>query len=105
MNLKRRIISVMNYTKFIYILSKGIFGSSSPDVILKLMCKFVALEAPFYSDKIVMNRSMEKSILLLSSLITSYLETKSDVTLDQIFTVLKEEFLRRENKNHGRKQF
>ena len=88
-----------------YFLRKGIFGSSSPEVILNVIKKFVSLEAPFYSNKVVMNRSMEKSILLLSSLITSYLETKSDVTLDQILTVLKEEFLRRESKKHGGKQF
>ena len=103
--MKKSIRSIINYVKFVYFLRKGIFGSNSPEVILQIIKKFVSLEAPFYSDKIVMNRSMEKSILLLSSLITSYLETKSDITLDQIFTVLKEEFLRRENKNHGRKQF
>jgi hypothetical protein len=105
MNLKRRIISVMNYTKFIYFLSKGIFGSSSPDVILKLICKFVALEAPFYSNKIIMGRSAQKSIELLSVLVPSYIKTKSETTLDQILEVLKREFLQRENKNHGRKQF
>ena len=105
MNLKRRVISVMNYTKFIYFLSKGIFGSSSPDVILKLICKFVALEAPFYSNKIVMGRSIKKSIDLLNTLVNSYIETKSETTLDQITEVLKREFLQRENKNNGRKQF
>lgn len=103
--MKKSIRSIINYVKFVYFLRKGIFGSNSPEVILQIIKKFVSLEAPFYSDKIVMNRSMERSILLLNSLITSYLETKSDVTLDQIFTVLKEEFLRRESKNHGRKQF
>lgn len=103
--MKRSIKSIINYVKFIYFLRKGIFGSNSPEVILHVIKKFISLEAPFYSDKVVMNRSMNKSILLLSSLITSYLETKSDVTLDQIFTVLKEEFLKRENKSHGRKQF
>ena len=105
MNLKRRVISLINYTKFIYFLSKGIFGSSSPDVILKLICKFVALEAPFYSNKIIMGRNTKKSIELLSVLVPSYIETKSEITLDQILEVLKREFLQRENKNHGRKQF
>jgi hypothetical protein len=105
MNLKRRVISVINYTKFAYFLCKGILGSSSPEVVLKLLSKFLALEAPFYSNKLVMGRSMPKSIELLNSLVTSYLETKSDVTLEQILEVLKREFLKRENKNHGRKQF
>ena len=103
--MKRSIRSIINYVKFIYFLRKGIFGSNSPEVILHIVEKFVSLEAPFYSDKVVMNRSMNKSIILLSSLISSYTETKSDVTLDQIFTVLKEEFLKRESKSHGRKQF
>ena len=105
MTFKRRVISVFNYTKFIYFLSKGIFGSSSPEVILKVICKFVALEAPFYSNKIVMGRSAKKSIDLLDALVTSYIETKSEITLDQITEVLKREFLQRESTNHGRKQF
>lgn len=105
MNLKRRATSVVNYIKFIYFLSKGIFGSNSPEVVLKMICKFVTLEAPFYSNKIVMGRSMKKSIELLSVLIPSYIETKSEVTLDQILEVLKREFLQRESKNYGRKQF
>ena len=79
-----------------YFLGQGIFGSSSPNVILKLLCKFIALEAPFYSDKMVMGRSTKKSVQLLNALTTSYLETKSETTLDQILEVLKAEFLRRE---------
>jgi hypothetical protein len=105
MNLKRRVVSILNYTKFIYFLCKGIFGSSTPDVILKVIGKFIVLEAPFYSKEIVMGRSPQKSIDLLDVLIKSYLTTKSEVTLDQILEVLKREFLQRENKNHGRKQF
>lgn len=105
MNLKRRVLSIVNYIKFTYFLSKGIFGSTSPEVILKVICKFVALEAPFYSDKVVMGRSVRKSIGLLSTLIASYIETKSEITLNQIIEVLKREFLQRENKGNGRKQF
>ena len=105
MRIKRRAISLLNYTKFIYFLSKGIFGRTTPDVLLRLICKFVTLEAPFYSQKIVMGRSVNKSIELLNTLVTSYLKTKSEVTLDQILEVLKREFLQRENKRNGRKQF
>ena len=105
MSLKRSFISVLNYIKFAYFLCKGVFGSSSPEVILKIICKFIALEAPFYSNKIVMGRSTAKSIQLLSTLVTSYIETKSETTLDQIMEVLKREFLQRENTNHARKQF
>lgn len=96
MKFKRRVLSILNYTKFMYFLGQGIFGSSSPNVILKLLCKFIALEAPFYSDKMVMGRSTKKSVQLLNALTTSYLETKSETTLDQILEVLKAEFLRRE---------
>jgi hypothetical protein len=105
MNKKRTITSVLNYTKFIYFLCKGIFGSNSPEVILKLICKFVSLEAPFYSDKVVMGRDINKSIKLLNVLVSSYMETKSEITLNQILEVLKREFLQRESKNNGRKQF
>lgn len=105
MSLKRSFISVLNYIKFAYFLRKGIFGSSSPEVLLKIICKFVDLEAPFYSNKITMGRSVKKSIQLLNALVTSYIETKSEVTLNQIIEVLKREFLQRENTNHGRKQF
>ena len=105
MNIKRRVTSIINYTKFIYFLCKGIFGSNSPEVILKLICKFVTLEAPFYSEKVIMGRDVNKSIKLLNVLVSSYVETKSEITLNQILEVLKREFLQRENKHNGRKQF
>ncbi len=105
MNIKRRVTSIVNYTKFIYFLCKGIFGSSSPEVVLKLICKFLTLEAPFYSEKVVMGRDVNKSIKLLNVLVSSYVETKSEITLNQILEVLKREFLQRENKHYGRKQF
>lgn len=105
MNIKRRVFSLINYIKFTYFLSKGVFGSTTSEIILKVLYKFLSLEAPFYSQKITMGRSMQKSIELLDALITSYLETKSEVTLDQILEVLKREFIQRENKNNGRKQF
>ena len=105
MNIKKQVKSFVNYIKFAYFLSNGIFGSNSPETILKLICKFVSLEAPFYSNKVVMGRSIQKSIELLNILISSYIETKSETTLEQILEVLKREFLQRESKNNGRKQF
>lgn len=105
MNIKRRVTSIVNYIKFIYFLCKGIFGSNSPEVVLKLICKFLTLEAPFYSEKVVMGRDVNKSIKLLNVLVSSYIETKSEITLNQILEVLKREFLQRENKHNGRKQF
>ena len=103
MDFKRLVISIINYTKFMYFLCKGIFGSNSPEVILKMIKKFVTLEAPFYPNTFVMNRSIYKSTELLCALIDSYLATKSEVTLEQILAVLKEEFIKREQ--NGRKQF
>ena len=106
MKIKRKISSTINYIKFIYFLTTNrIFGSNSPEVILKVIGKFIALEAPFYSDKIVMGRSVSKSIELLEILINLYIPTKSETTLEQIIEVLKREFIQRENKNNGRKQF
>ena len=105
MTLKRRVYSIINYTKFAYFLCKGIFGSSSPEVILRIIGKFVSLEAPYYSNKIVMGRSPQKSAQLLQSLINTYITTKSEIVLNQALEVLKEEILKRENKKNGRKQF
>ena len=52
-----------------------------------------------------MGRSVKRSAELLNVLTTSYIETKSETTLDQILEVLKREFIQRENKQNGRKQF
>ena len=101
MSIKRRVFGVLNYVKFIYFLSKGIFGSSSPEVALRVIQKFLTLEAPFYSNNMVMGRTVKRSIELLDVLITSYIETKSEITLNQIFEVLKTEFIEREK--NGRK--
>lgn len=103
MTIKRRAIGLVNYIKFAYFLCKGVFGNNSSDMILKVLCKFISLEAPFYSQKIVMGRSMPKSINLLENLVASYIQTRSTVTLDQILEVLKEEFIKREDKKYGRK--
>ena len=103
MKLKRRVVSFINYIKFIYFLSKGIFGNDSPDTILKVIKKFLALEAPYYPQTILLSRSTSKSAELLGFLISSYLRTKSEITLNQIIEVLKEEFIKRDTKKNGRK--
>ena len=48
-----------------------------------------------------MGRSLVKSSLLFQALVDTYQETKSDVTLNQLLEVLKEEFIKREE--NGRK--
>ena len=102
MNLKRRVINIINIVKFMYFVMRvGIFGSNFPESILQLIQKFVSLEAPFHYNNIVKGRNIHKSIKLLEVLISSYIVTKSSVTLNQILAVIKEEFLKREY--NGRK--
>ncbi len=96
-------VSIRNWILFLYSIRKEKFGANSPELILKVIMNLVALETPYYKNVIYCGRSVEKSNKLLQALITSYLETKSEVTLNQILEVLKEEFIRREN--HGRQQF
>lgn len=101
---KRSIKGTFNLIKFIYYIKRAnLFGSNSPDTVLSLMSKFIELQWPFYTQSRVFNRTPEKSSELLQVLTCIYLGSKSNVTLDQIFSVLKEEFIKREN--NGRKQF
>ena len=101
--IKRVSIKTFNWLKFI-IASIKVFRGNSPELVLKIIEMFVVLESPLYRDTLYLGRSMADSALLLQSLIRSYLETKSEVTLSQIMTVLKEEIIEREKKN-GREQF
>lgn len=102
--LKKGIIGTFNWLRFSFSVAKGIFGGNSPELVLKIIELFVVLEAPLYKKSMYFGRSMADSTFLLQSLIGSYLETKSSVTLNQIMTVLKEEIIEREQK-HGREQF
>lgn len=101
--IKRAFISIRNWILFLISLRKEKFGDNSPELILKVIMNLVTLESPYYKNIIYCGRSITKSTELLKALINSYIETKSEVTLDQILEVLKEEFIRREE--HGRKQF
>ena len=102
-SIKRFFISIRSWILFSCSLIKEKFGANSPELILKVIMNLVALEAPYYKNIIYCGRTTLKSTELLQALIASYLETKSEVTLNQILEVLKEEFIRREE--HGRKQF
>lgn len=102
MSLKRRVICFINYIKFSYFLvRKRVFGSKSPSVVLEIAKEFLMLQAPLYPNSTFLGRSFPKSAELLKSLVLSYLETKSEITLEQIMEVLKEEFIKRSE--HGRK--
>ena len=100
--IKRAFISIRNWILFSCSLFKGIFGGNSPELVLKVIMNFVTLETPYYKNTLYFSRDIQDSCALLEALITSYFETKSEVTLNQILEVLKEEFIRREE-NHGRK--
>lgn len=102
--IKKSTLGVFNWLRFSLSLIKGIFGGNSPELVLKVIELFVALEAPLYKDTLYLGRSTTKSAKLLQSLVESYFKTKSEVTLNQIMTVLKEEIIEREQ-NNGRKQF
>ena len=100
MRVRRLFHSCINYIKITYFLAKIIFKSYPvPKDILKLISEYIRIECPFYEcTKIVKSRDVQKSSMLLSNLINSYVETSSEVTLNQILDVLKEEFLKRGNK-------
>lgn len=100
---KRAIIQAFNWLRFV-ISSMKVFRGTSPELILKIITAFVTLEAPLYNNTLYLGRNTVKSAMLLQSLVESYFETKSEVTLSQIMTVLKEEIIEREQKD-GRKQF
>lgn len=101
---KRFFISVYNWIIFSVFTARGFFGKDTPETLLKLISKFIALEAPYYPYSQYLGRDMKKSARLLEILVDSYLETKSETVLNQIFVVLKEELVRRK-RTHGRKQF
>ena len=101
--IKKSLKNIINFIKFSYFLSKEkVFGSKSPELILRVIKKFIALDYPNYPKSSYLGRTLENSSKLLSSLIDSYFNTKSEVTLNQILEVLKEEFIQRVEK-HGRK--
>ena len=100
---KRALIQAFNWLRFSTALIK-VFRGNSPELILRVIEIFVTLESPLYKDTLYLGRSMSDSVLLFQNLVKLYLETKSEVTLSQIMTVLKEEIIEREQKN-GREQF
>lgn len=104
---KRAIGKFEDFCKLIkfmfYISDQNIFGQESPKYLLRVIQKFVELEAHKYSSVTFFGRNAIDSAALLESLINAYFRNKSATTLNQIFTVLKDEFIEREE--NGRKQF
>ena len=95
----------LNLIKFIYFIGyEDIFAKGSPKLIFKVLVKYFELEKDNFSQCFKYGRSTQKSCELLKSLVDVYIETSSSTVLKQIFAVIEEEFIKRENKN-GRKQF
>ena len=103
--IKQSLINLINYIKLIHSFSKWeVIGGKNPEIILRAIKILISLESPRYPNTLYFGRDMKKSSELLQVLIDSYFETKSEVTLNQLLEVLKEEFIKREE-NNGRKQF
>ena len=107
MNLLRELIkkskNFCNLIKFIYFIGyEDLFGKGVPKVVFKLLAKYFELEKDNFSQSLKHGRSVDKSCQLLQSLVDVYIETNSSITLKQIFAVIEEEFIKRENTN-GRK--
>ena len=92
--IKRAFISTLNWLKLLWFLPK-VLGKPSSSVVLDLLNKFISLEGKHYDADVYLGRSMRNSTNLFNSLVSYYKDTKSEVTLNQIMTVLKEEFIER----------
>ena len=98
----KRVLSILRTLSFCYFSFKWkIFGSGDPLNILRILKLYLSYECSEYSDKYIMSRDKYTSAGLFTSLVDKYIETQSIVTLNQLLSVLKEEFIERDN--NGRK--
>ena len=72
-----------------------LFFSKKSNDCLRLLQLFINSEHKYYKSHLIMNRNNEESNKLFQSLISIYLETKSEIKLDQILEVLKEDIIKR----------
>ena len=73
-----------------------IIGTGDMTRMLNMLQLYLSYECDYCSDKIIMNRDKYKSAALFSVLVKIYIEKGSDVTLAQLLSVLKEEFIKRD---------
>ena len=83
------------YAFSIYLFNERILHNGDPEDILKVLQKFVELAWTEYPEGRVMNRTPYQSALLLGVLIKKYIKSGSNIILDQIIEVLKNEFIKR----------
>lgn len=84
-----------------YLYHNRVFHNGDPKDVLKVLQKFIEKAWSEYPDTVVMNRTTVQSAALLGVLIDQYYKTGSNITLEQILEVLKNEFI--ERKKNGRK--
>ena len=94
----------IRFIRFVSFIQKyKIFKATSPDIVLLLMSKFFILQHKQFSERISITRTFEESSGLFEALVNSYMSSKSGITLNQVFTVLEEDFIG--ERINGRKQF
>lgn len=88
---------ILRLVKFYFKLSNlGIFEKRNPADILMVIKEFILSESKVYNPVFrKMNRTAEKSALLLATLIDLYIKERKDKTLDEILNVLKTEIIKR----------
>ena len=95
--LKNKTTIVKKTLGFCYFLfHEKIFGVGNTLNILKILQLYLSFECDYCSDKLIMNRDKYKSAALFSVLVNEYLKNRSEVTLSQLLSVLKEEFIKRD---------
>lgn len=91
-----KICNIIKLFKFsLYLQRNHIFRDGDPKLVLRVIQRFIELEAGNYEQNTVMGRSVPASTKLISTLIDKYFDSKSDRVLNQILEVLKEEFIKR----------
>jgi len=84
------------FWKFIWKVYKSkVFTYKKSEDVLTIISILLGTEAKYYNSKKIMNRNNIESYKLIEALIRKYKETKSDVILNQILEVLKEEIIKR----------
>lgn len=100
-----RLVAWVNKQLFIlFILQNDFFCKGNNKDMLRIMKRFAELSwRSQASSESATKRDTERSYKLFSSLAHIYLESSSEVTLNQLMEVLKMEIIEREK--YGRKQF
>lgn len=84
------------FWKFIWEVYKSkVFTHKKSEDVLTIISILLCTESKYYDSKKIMNRNNIESYKLLEALIKKYRETKSEVILNQVLEVLKEEVIKR----------